>query len=154
VFENFPSSTSTPLVLARNLPYTTSKYDMVKNLPINVKRDIRGDAMIYYFPKSGLKRTQASFLRCILAGNTLPHIRLTFTGGSSLIMNRVLRTRGCTRWLLTDLPLYYTARESAPTFDIAFDNNRVQWVLFLQALVFGPFLVIQCGVQRVDYLLY
>jgi hypothetical protein len=97
---------------------------MVKNLPINVERDIRGDAMISSFPKSGLKRTQASFLRRMLANNTLPHIRLIFTGGSSLIINRVLRTRGRTKWLLTDLPLYYTVRESAPTFDIAFDNNR------------------------------
>jgi hypothetical protein len=66
---------------------------MVKNLPINVERDIRGDAMIYSFPKPGLKRTHASFLRRMPANNTLPHIRLIFTGGFSLIINRVLRTR-------------------------------------------------------------
>jgi hypothetical protein len=100
---------------------------MVGNLPINAEVDIKGDAMIYSFPESGLKRARSSFYAACWPTNTLPQIPLIVsTGRSNVIINRVLRARDCSNWLLTDLPLYYTARESAPTFDIAFDSNRVQ----------------------------
>ena len=96
---------------------------MVENLPINAEVDIKGDAMIYSFPKSGLKRAQSSFYAACWPTNTLPHIPFIISN-FSVIINRVLRTRDCSKWFLTDLLLYYTARESAPTFDIAVDNNR------------------------------
>jgi hypothetical protein len=100
---------------------------MVENLPINAEVDIKGDAMIYSFPKSGLKRAQSSFYVACWPTNTLPQMPFIISNGHfSVIINRVLRTRECSKWLLTDLLLYYTARESGPTFDIAFDNNRVQ----------------------------